>query len=81
LGGVIGLLKNGDKIIIDAQAGTIDVELDEAELARRRAEWKPRPHNFNSGVLWKYAQLVGPARYGAVTQPGAKAETHTYADI
>jgi len=81
VGGVIGLLKNGDKIIIDAQAGTIDVELDEAELARRRAEWKPRTHNFNSGVLWKYVQTVGPARYGAVTQPGAKAETHTYADI
>lgn len=49
VGGVIGLLKNGDKIIIDAQAGTIDVDLDEAELARRRAEWKPRTHNFNSG--------------------------------
>ncbi|MDB5413473.1 MAG: ilvD [Rubritepida sp.] len=81
VGGTIGLLVNGDKIIIDAQAGTIDVLLDEAELARRRAEWKPRSHNFNSGVLWKYAQTVGSARHGAVTQPGAKAETHIYADI
>lgn len=81
LGGPIGLLQNGDKIIIDAQAGTIEVALSDEELARRRAEWKPRGHNFNSGVLWKYAQTVGPARYGAVTQPGAAAETHTYADI
>ncbi|WP_421990360.1 dihydroxy-acid dehydratase [Roseococcus sp.] len=81
VGGMIGLLQNGDRIVIDAQAGTIDVELDEAEIARRRAEWKPRAHNFNSGVLWKYAQTVGPARAGAVTQPGARAETHIYADI
>jgi dihydroxy-acid dehydratase len=81
VGGPIGLLKNGDKIIIDAQAGTIDVALSDEELAARRAEWKPRTHNFNSGVLWKYAQTVGSARHGAVTQPGAKAETHVYADI
>lgn len=81
VGGTIGLLQNGDRIVIDAEKGTIDVDLPEAELAKRRAEWKPRGHNFNSGVLWKYAQQVGPARYGAVTQPGARAETHTYADI
>ena len=81
VGGPIGLLQNGDRIIIDAQAGTIDVQLSEEELARRRAEWKPRTHNYNSGVLWKYAQTVGPARHGAVTQPGARAETHIYADI
>jgi dihydroxy-acid dehydratase len=81
VGGTIGLLRNGDRIVIDAQAGTIDVELDEVELARRRAEWKPRAHNFNSGVLWKYAQTVGSARHGAVTQPGARSETHIYADI
>ena len=81
VGGTIGLLKNGDPIVIDAEKGTIDVLLSDEELAKRRAEWKPRGHNFNSGVLWKYAQTVGPARYGAVTQPGAKAETHVYADI
>ncbi|WP_431301933.1 dihydroxy-acid dehydratase [Sediminicoccus sp. BL-A-41-H5] len=81
VGGPIGLLQNGDKIVIDAEKGTIDVLLSDEELAKRRAEWKPRGHNFNSGVLWKYAQTVGPARQGAVTQPGAKAETHIYADI
>ncbi|MDO9707849.1 dihydroxy-acid dehydratase [Paracraurococcus lichenis] len=81
VGGPIGLLRNGDRIVIDAGKGTIDVALSEAELAQRKAEWKPRGHNFNSGALWKYAQTVGPARYGAVTHPGAKAETHVYADI
>ncbi|WP_207536933.1 dihydroxy-acid dehydratase [Sabulicella rubraurantiaca] len=81
VGGPIGLLRNGDRIVIDAEKGTIDVMLSEEELSKRRAEWKPRTHDYNSGALWKYAQTVGPARYGAVTQPGARAETHVYADI
>ena len=81
VGGPIGLLKDGDMIAIDAEAGRIEVELDEAELAKRRAAWQPRQHDFQSGTLWKYAVTVGPASQGAVTHPGAKAETHTYADI
>jgi dihydroxy-acid dehydratase len=81
VGGPIGLLKNGDKIIIDAVKGTIDVDLSDEELARRRAEWKPRGTDYNAGALWKYAQLVGPAHLGAVTHPGGEAETHCYADI
>ncbi len=81
VGGPIALLRNGDRIVIDAGAGTIDVDVPEAELAARRATWTPRGHNFNSGALWKYAQTVGPARLGAVTQPGAAAETHMYAEI
>jgi dihydroxy-acid dehydratase len=81
VGGPIALLRNGDPIVIDARAGTIDAMVSEEELAKRRAEWRPRGHNFNSGALWKYAQTVGPARLGAVTQPGAAAETHVYADI
>ena len=55
--------------------------LSDEELAARRAAWTPRPTNYNSGVLWKYAQTVGNARGGAVTHPGAAAETHVYADI
>ena len=51
------------------------------ELAERRKGWQPRGHDFNSGALWKYAQIVGPAEKGAVTHPGGKAETHVYADI
>ena len=81
VGGPIGLLKNGDIIDIDAEKGTLDVRLSKAELEKRRKAWKPREHEFQSGTLWKYAQTVGPAYKGAVTQPGAKAETHVYADI
>ncbi|MBP0492822.1 dihydroxy-acid dehydratase [Pararoseomonas indoligenes] len=81
VGGPIALLKDGDRIVIDAGKGTIDVDLPEEELARRRAEWKPRGTDYNSGALWKYAQLVGPAHLGAVTHPGGEAETHVYADI
>jgi dihydroxy-acid dehydratase len=80
VGGPIALLRNGDRIVIDAERGTIDMLVDEAELARRRAEWKPRATDYNSGALWKYAQLVGPAHLGAVTHPGGEAETHSYAD-
>ncbi len=81
VGGPIGLLKDGDIIRIDAEKGTLEVEISEAEMARRHKAWKPRRHDFQSGTLWKYAQLVGDAEKGAVTHPGAKAETHVYAEI
>ena len=81
VGGPIGLLEDGDSITIDAEAGTITVDLDDAELDRRKAAWKPRQTNYQSGALWKYAQTVGSAEKGALTQPGGKAETHIYADI
>ncbi|SFK58467.1 dihydroxy-acid dehydratase [Falsiroseomonas stagni] len=80
VGGPIALLKNGDPIVIDAEKGTIDVMIPEAELAARRAAWTPRKTDYTSGALWKYAQLVGPASHGAVTHPGAAGESHVYAD-
>jgi len=80
VGGPIALIENGDRIVIDAEAGRIDLMLDEATLSARRARWQPRKTDYNSGALWKYAQLVGPAVNGAVTHPGAAAETHIYAD-
>ena len=80
-GGPIGLLNDGDIITIDAEAGTIDVDLSEDELADRRAKWKPRETMYATGTLWKYTQTVGPARDGAVTHPGGQAERHCYADI
>ncbi len=80
VGGPIALLRNGDRITIDAVAGTIDVALTDAELAERRAAWRPRQTAYQSGALWKYAQLVGPAHLGALTHPGAAAETESYAD-
>jgi dihydroxy-acid dehydratase len=80
-GGPIGLLKDGDVISIDAVDGTISVDLTDKELEERRKDWKPRvPDMGASGVLWKYAQTVGPARDGAVTHPGGKAEIVCYAD-
>src|SRR3954447_18353055 len=80
-GGPIALLRDGDKITIDAVAGTIDVALSDSELAERKRAWKPRANNYQSGTLWKYAQTVGDAEKGAVTHPGARAETHVYADL
>ncbi|WP_048647835.1 dihydroxy-acid dehydratase [Nitratireductor soli] len=79
--GPIGLLKDGDIITIDAVNGTIEVALSDDELAARAKDWKPRETDYQSGAIWKYAQTVGPARDGAVTHPGAKKETHCYADI
>lgn len=81
VGGPIGVLRDGDVITLDAAAGRLDVALSDAELAARRAAWQPRPIPFGSGVLWRYAQNVGGAAQGAVTHPGARAETRTYADI
>jgi dihydroxy-acid dehydratase len=81
VGGPIGLLKNGDTIRIDAIKGTLTVDLSAAELAARRKKWKPRATDYQSGALWRYAQTVGDACHGAVVHPGAKAETHCYADI
>jgi dihydroxy-acid dehydratase len=81
VGGPIGLLRDGDRITIDAEAGTIEVALDEAELTRRKKDWKARAAEFGSGYLWKYAQQVGAAVNGAVTHPGGAAEQQCYADV
>jgi dihydroxy-acid dehydratase len=80
-GGPIGLLNDGDIITIDADAGTLEVELSDEQLKRRRKAWKPRQNNYQSGALWRYAQTVGEASKGALTHPGAQGETHVYADI
>jgi dihydroxy-acid dehydratase len=80
-GGPIGLIRDGDIIDIDAEAGTLSVRLDDATLAARKKEWKARPATVTSGAIWKYAQGVGPARQGAVTHPGGAAELVSYADI
>ena len=81
VGGPIGLLRDGDIIELDADNGTLNVKLTDAELAERRKAWKPRETAVGSGVLWKYAQQVGPAVKGAVTHPGGAGEKICYADI
>jgi len=80
-GGPIALLRNGDMITIDAIKGELSVALTDAELAERKAAWPgPRKTDYASGAVWKFARLVGGARQGAVTHPGARAETHVYMD-
>ncbi len=65
-GGPIGLVQNGDLIRIDIPNRTLDLLVDEAELAARRANWQPLPPRYHGGVLYKYAKLVGSASNGAV---------------
>ena len=66
-GGPLGLVTDGDRITIDVANRRIDLEVDEAEIVRRRAAWRaPEPH-YRTGVLAKYAKLVGSASEGAVT--------------
>ena len=75
-------LKNGDMITINALTGELSVALSDDELAARQAAWAgPRETIYSSGALWKYAQLVGSTRLGAVTHPGAKHESHVYMDL
>ncbi|HUL19349.1 MAG TPA: dihydroxy-acid dehydratase [Steroidobacteraceae bacterium] len=69
VGGPIGLLKSGDRIVIDARARELRVLLPAAELRRRRARWKPPKPFALHGALAKYAHLVGSASHGAVTEP------------
>lgn len=70
VGGPIAAVKNGDMIEINADKGTINVNLSPAEIKKRLKKWKPKPTLYNAGALWKYAQLVGPACDGAVTHKG-----------
>ncbi|MAJ24394.1 MAG: dihydroxy-acid dehydratase [Rickettsiales bacterium] len=81
VGGNIALIKDGDIIKIDADKGILEVNLTDAELVSRKKLWAPKKHNYQSGDLWKYSQLVGSALNGAVTHPGAEKEEFCYADI
>ena len=79
--GTIALVENGDEISLDADKGEITLHVSEAELEKRKKNWNEKSTDFNSGTLWKYSKTVGSAASGATTHPGAKKETHTYADI
>src|SRR5258707_12567355 len=73
VGGPIGLARDGDIIAIDADRGSLEVQLSDVEFEKRRAAWQPRGSAFGSGYLWKYAQQVGSARHGAGAHPGGAA--------
>ena len=81
MGGAIALVKDGDKIIIDAKNGLINVDISDEILRDRKKNWKKKEHDFMSGALWKYSQIVGSAKDGAVTHPGGKFEKKNYSDI
>jgi len=66
-GGPIGLLRDGDRIMIDIPNRTLDVLVDPAEMSERRASFEPLPPRYDRGVLAKYAKLVGSASKGAIT--------------
>src|SRR5438067_522496 len=68
-GGPIAFVADGDRIVIDAEARTLDLLVDDAELARRKANWKVPDPRYTTGVLAKYAKLVTGAEKGAITQP------------
>ncbi len=67
VGGPIGLVAEGDRILVDVPNRTLDVLVDDPELERRRREWAPAPVRYETGALAKYARLVGSADRGAVT--------------
>jgi dihydroxy-acid dehydratase len=67
VGGPIALVHEGDTILLDARRRVLELEVEEAELERRRSEWTPPPPRYPSGVLAKYAKLVSSASLGAVT--------------
>jgi dihydroxy-acid dehydratase len=66
-GGPIAFVRDGDQILIDVHALTLDLLVDDGEIARRRASWAPNPPRYTSGVLGKYARLVQGAETGAIT--------------
>ena len=67
VGGNIALINDGDEIFIDANNGILEVNVTDEELKSRKKQWKPKKHDYQSGYLWKYSQLVGSALNGAVT--------------
>lgn len=67
VGGMIGLLKDGDQITIDAVNNRLEVHLDEEEVNRRKAAWSPKPPRVHRGILYKYSQSVSSASEGCVT--------------
>jgi dihydroxy-acid dehydratase len=67
VGGPIGLVKDGDRITLDAVKNTLTLHVSAADLAKRKKAWKPRASKYPKGVLAKYAKLVTSASLGAVT--------------
>jgi len=67
IGGGLALVREGDQVTIDAEARVLRLEISDADLKSRRAEWRPPTPRYTSGVLAKYARLVSSSSLGAVT--------------
>ncbi|KAJ2851550.1 hypothetical protein IWW36_001034 [Coemansia brasiliensis] len=67
VGGPLGLIKDGDRITIDAETRRIDADISDAEMAQRRSQWEAPPLNATRGTLYKYIKNVKSASYGCVT--------------
>jgi len=66
-GGPIGLVRDGDEIVIDAETRKLDLMVDEKELKRRKDEWKAPELKYKKGTLAKYARVVMDASHGCIT--------------
>jgi dihydroxy-acid dehydratase len=71
-GGAIALVADGDRIVIDAAAGVLQLDVGEEELETRRHRWEPRSTRYTRGVLAKYARQVSSSSRGAVTDEGGR---------
>ena len=67
VGGAIGLIRDGDTVVMDVETRDLSVRLSDAELEGRRKDWKPHDSGYHTGVMAKYAKLVSSASKGAVT--------------
>ena len=67
VGGLIGLVRNGDPITIDAENNQLNLDLSNGEIEERKSSWTPPEPKESRGVLAKYAKLVSSASLGAIT--------------
>ena len=70
VGGPIGLVRNGDSIVLDVENRELNLEVDSEELSKRREKWSAPQDKYTSGVFAKYAKSVASASEGAITSPG-----------
>ncbi len=75
LGGPIAAIREGDRVTIDTKVRRLELEISDAEIARRLAEWKAPPPRYKTGVFAKYAALVRSASEGAITTPAHQSQS------
>jgi dihydroxy-acid dehydratase len=81
IGGPLALVETGDRIRVDGDARRLDLLVDDGEIGRRKAIWRPKPTRHPAGLLAKYARLVGGAENGAVTHEGGAVWTNPAGEV